>query len=431
VLADDLDMPSMPELDSLASIFRRDGATFSQAYATHPLCSPSRASLLTGMYTHNHGILDNVPPAGGYPAFRRHEAHTIATLLQDAGYRTALIGKYLNSYPEDVPTAEAIPPGWDRWFAHLTSVGGDRYLNYWINDQGTHGFRGSNPEDYSTDLLAALSEEFLDDAAQRESPFFLFVSVEAPHIHPVTAADRHAMHFLSSRAPRLPSFNEEDVSDKPAFVQNAPLLDDSQIRKLDILQRGRLRTMLAVEDLIRRLLAKLEATGDLGRTYLIFTSDNGFCMGVHRMYARKRNFFEESIHVPLMVRGPGVVQGRTLDALVELIDIPATLADLAGLSGSEAHDGRSLRSLLTQGVTPASWREDVLVEFYPSHMSYALRTPDHLYTELSALERELYDMRRDPYQLDNLIRVADPELLERLSARLAERRACRGAGCRQ
>jgi arylsulfatase A-like enzyme len=195
VLADDLDMPSMPELDSLASIFSRDGAIFSQAFATHPLCSPSRASLLTGMYTHNHGVLDNVPPAGGYPVFRRHEPHTIATLLQDAGYRTALIGKYLNSYPEDVPTAEAIPPGWDRWFAHLTSFGGDRYLNYWINDQGTHGFRGSNPEDYSTDLLAALSEEFLDDVAQGESPFFLFVSVEAPHIHPVTAADRHAVSF--------------------------------------------------------------------------------------------------------------------------------------------------------------------------------------------------------------------------------------------
>ncbi len=431
VLADDLDMPSMPELDTLASNFSLDGVTFSHAYTTHPLCTPTRASLLTGMYTHNHRVLRNVPPTGGYPVFRQHEERTIATLLHDAGYRTALIGKYMNSYPDDVPASEAIPPGWDRWFGHVTSFEGERYYNYWVNDQGEISFRGSNPADYDTDVLAAEAEGFLEVATAGSSPFFLYVSLQAPHIHPITPADRHARHFIRSEAPRLPSFNEEDVSDKPAFVQNKPLLDERRIRELDVLQRGRLESMLAVEELLVRLLARLEASQQLARTYVFFTSDNGFCMGVHRLFARKRNFYEETIHVPLMVRGPGVLRGANVDALVELIDLPATLLDLAGLSAPESFDGRSLRTLLTEGVPPADWRDEVLVEFYSEEMAYGLRTPDYMYTDLSPLEQELYDMRTDPFQLENLIRVADPELIEQLAARLESKKDCRGETCRQ
>jgi arylsulfatase A-like enzyme len=417
----------MPELDTLSSIFASDGVRFTRAYASHPQCTPSRASLLSGMYTHNHGVLDNSPPLGGYPAFRRLESTTIAAMLQQAGYRTAHIGKYMNAYPNGVP--DPIPPGWDRWYGHVTTFEGGRYYDYWVMDEGEQFFRGSEPEDYETDVLAEEATEFLEGLEEGDA-FFLYMGVQAPHLDPIASAERHAGYFLSSEAPRLPSFNELDVSDKPAFVQNVDLLTQRQIARLDDLQRGRLRSMLAVEDLIRRLLATLEATGRAERTFVIFTSDNGICMGAHRLFARKRNFYEESVAVPLMVRGPGVQRGAVVEALVELVDIPATIADLAGLEQPAAFDGRPLTRLLAEGTAPEDWRQDVLLEFHTTQMSYALRTREYLYTELNSVERELYDMRTDPYQLQNLIRTADPDLIAALSARLAVRKTCRGAGCR-
>jgi arylsulfatase A-like enzyme len=429
LLADDLDVPSMPELDTLSALFA-EGVRFASAYTSQPLCTPSRASLLTGQYMHNHRVLRNVPPEGGYPVFRPLERQTIAVLLREAGYRTGLIGKYLNSYPEDVPAAEAIPPGWDRWYARATSFGGERYYNYFVNDQGALCFRGAEPEDYDTDVLAAEVEAFLEVVAEDGGPFFLLVGLQAPHIYPITAAERHWGRFASARAPRLPSFNERDVSDKPAWVQNTPLLTRSDIRRLDRLQQGRLASMLAVEELVQRLLASLDGHRLLDNTYVLLTSDNGLCMGAHRLLARKRNFYEESVRVPLIVRGPGLAPGRTVDALVELIDIPATLADLAGIGVPERFDGRSLRPLLFEGTAPADWRQTVLLENFAGELSFALRTGDYLYAEISALERELYDMRSDPYQLENQAQWMDATLLEPLSLALRERSRCQGEGCR-
>jgi N-acetylglucosamine-6-sulfatase len=433
ILADDLDMASMSELPGIRDVMAGEGISFPNTYANHPMCSPSRASLLTGLYTHNHGMVGNSPPFGGYPLFRdRHEQSTIATHLEAAGYRNALIGKYMNAYPSTVPAMEAIPPGWHRWFAHITSFADERFYDYFVNDQGEIHFRGSSPEDYETDVLAEESERFIVDSVSEdpEQPFFLFVSLQAPH-EPSTPAVRHGTSFLRSTAPRVPSFNERDVSDKPAWIQNRPLLTDRDIARLDTLQRGRLNTMLPVEELIQRLFATLERTGQTDRTYVIFTSDNSVCMGMHRLFARKTNFYEETILVPLYVRGPGIPQGLTSSAPVVLLDISATLLDLAGAGVPDSFDGRSLRPLLADGLAPPDWRRDILLETYSADLDYALRTPDWLYVELSSREMELYDMRNDPYQLDNLYRSADPALIESFAANLAARKNCLGQGCRQ
>jgi len=432
ILADDLDVPTMGELDSLHSLLATEGVTFTSAYATHPVCSPSRVSFLTGQYTHNHRSFATAPPFGGYPLFRENgQESTIATLLHDAGYRTALVGKYLNVYPSDVGASE-IPPGWDRWFAHITSFADDRFYNYFVNDDGQVFYHGTAPEDYETDVLAAEAAEFIVDAGSGDprQPFFLFVSLQAPHA-PATPAPRHEGYFNRSEAPRVPSFNEEDVSDKPAWVQNTPLLSSARIRGLDQLQRGRLASMLAVEDLINRLFEALVATGELDRTYLVFTSDHGLCMGMHRLFARKSNLYDESIRIPLYVRGPGVARGRVVAAPTVLIDVTATLADLAGVSVPAAYDGRSLRQLIHDGEAPSDWRQDVLVEGFSAELDYALRTPEWAYVEHSSRERELYDMRSDPYQLENVYRTADPALIDSLAARLEVMRTCAGENCRR
>lgn len=423
VLTDDLDVPTTAELPLIPDLLANRGLRFTRAYATQPLCGPSRASILTGQYTHNHGVSNNVLPSQGFAAFRRHENATIATWLKSAGYRTALVGKYMNGYAWAAGD-DYIPPGWDEWHGHLNAIEDGRYFDYWMNDNGKVSRFGAREEEYSADVETRHAVEFIRASAGRPEPLFLFLGPQAPHV-PATYAERHGAEFRYSLAPRVPSFNEADVSDKPSIVRFVDPMMAADIDGADKLQRWRLRSLRAVEEMIDAVLRALAETGRLERTYVIFTSDNGLLMGQHRTVAKKGNAYEETIGVPLLVRGPGVPVGR-VDQPVLNIDLAPTLLELAQVPIPDSVDGRSLVPFL-RGTPPPSWRTDVLIE---NDGSVAIRTPEWLFGDLSTDEVELYDMRADPYQLQSLHRTADPALIASLRQRMRALLACRGASCR-
>jgi len=426
VVTDDLDVPTALELPRLPDLMTNQGLSFTRAYAAQPLCGPSRASILTGRYSHNHGVIDNEPPQHGFVAFRRHEAVSLAPWLKSAGYRTSLIGKYINSYAWGTGT-DYVPPGWDDWHGHLAAIEDGRYVNYWMNHNGQVVRYGSKPEEYSADVETKLALSFIRGSAGRPEPLFMLLVPQAPHV-PARYHDRHGAEFRYAHAPRTPSFNLGNVADKPSWVRQIAPLTASDIAWADNLQRFRLRSMRAVEDQVEQVLTALADTGRLENTYVFFTSDNGLLMGQHRAVARKGNAYEESIGIPLIVRGPGVPAGRT-DAFALTIDLAPTLLELAGVPLPDTIDGRSLVPFL-RGRPPASWRTDVLVENYGSGHSYTLRTADFMYNHQDTEEFELYDMRKDPYQIKNTYSTADPALLQSLRLRLASLVACRGASCR-
>lgn len=440
IVTDDQDFRSLQEMPNVRKLLTQEGTTFPNFIFSTPGCCPSRASILRGQYTHNHGVLRSKGPNGGFATFYNlgREESTVATWLKHQGYRTALVGKYLNGYPEGVD-AGYVPPGWTEWQAPLQ----EHYFGYDFNDNGTIVRYGHRPEDYLTDVLSQKAQDFVRRSAKAGKPFFLHLTPRAPH-GPAIPAPRHAEAFPNATAPRVPSFNEEDVSDKPAYVHDAPPFTDDEIDQIDALYRDRLRTLLAVDEMVADLIATLEATNTLGNTYVFFTTDNGYLVGEHRV-AEKGLPYEESIRMPLLVRGPGVRAGAVEDRLVSNIDLAPTFAALAGTRTPRFVDGRSLVPLL-RGEPPGSWRQAVLVAAFGRDEEVsvagqigtkarvpafrALRAVDRLYVEYATDERELYDLANDPYQLDNLAAGADPAELDRLSAWLTELKTCARAGCR-
>ncbi len=453
ILTDDLDVGLLrghrehyPNLGELAA----EGTTFENAFVTDPLCCPSRATILRGQYSHNHRIVGNWWPQGGAKKFRSlgHEDSTVASWLQDRGYRTVLVGKYMNDYYGDY-----VPVGWDDWYA---VAGG--HLSVELNENGR--IRRYDPERHHLDdVLAEKATGYVRRSPEDGAPFFMWVGTQAPHA-PATPAPRHEGAFAEARLPRGPSFDEGDVSDKPDWVRDNPHLGGERIAPMQDLYRDRLRSMLAVDALVGRLVDALEARGELDNTYIFFSSDNGWHAGEHRLTPGKWTAYEEDVRVPLIVRGPGVPKGRTLPQLVLNNDLAPTFVDLAGAGEATPSfvDGRSLEPLLA-GSPPdeGDWRSAFLVEAaselgataipplsgdrLPEDWQQApredwgrpgleaVRTTNYLYVEYGTGERELYDMRSDPYQLDNLYDEADPELLRRLQERLAALRDCSGADC--
>jgi N-acetylglucosamine-6-sulfatase len=424
LLTDDLDVPTTERMPRLQQ-FAQGGLTFTRFYAAEPLCGPSRASILTGQYAHNNRVLYNEPPNGGFPALQASEASTTATWLKGVGYRTSLVGKYINAYARGAGDGY-IPPGWDDWHGHLSALEDGRYFDYWANDNGTVTRHGSSPQDYSADVETQQAVSFIEAQAGKPEPIFLYLAPEAPHV-PSKYAERHGSEFRYELAPRVPSFNESDSPDMASAVRGLPRLSPADIDKLDELQRWRLRSLSSVEDMLDAVIQALSRTGRLENTYVIFTSDNGLLMGQHRGVAVKGNFYEEAIRVPLYVRGPGVPVGTT-DALAVNVDLAPTFAELAGLPVPDRVDGRSLAPFL-RGKAPSTWRTDAYVENYAGpDQTYALRSASWLYCE--GEEIDVYDMLADPYQLKNLRRLTSPGDLDAFHRRALAYSACRGASCR-
>ncbi len=460
VLTDDLDYASAQKMPEINSLLLEGGASFEEAFVSHPVCCPSRATILIGLYDHNHGVLSNEPPSGGFEKFvsEGHEENTIAARLrEEGGYQTAFFGKYLNGYPAGDPTH--VPPGWDEWYGKLD---GQKLYDYSINENGEEVTYGSEEEDFFTDVLSGQATDFVRRAAPEEEPFFMYVAPTAPH-GPATPAERHEGAFAQEEAPRPPSFNEEDVSDKPDAIGNADRISEEEASDIDDYYRQRLESMLAVDEMVASLVQELEAAGELDDTFIFFTSDNGWFNGEHRIASGKNRSYEESARVPLFVRGPGVPAGSNVERLALNTDFAPTFAELAGVSFPA--DGRSLAPLL-RGENPR-WRSSVLLERLPAEEGdaegsgkakgkgkgknkdktkaggvpkggaggtppfEAVRTETHKYVEYENGETELYDLEADPYEMDNIYDSADPSLVEDLKARLDALRTCSEDGCRE
>ncbi|MCA1718827.1 MAG: sulfatase, partial [Actinobacteria bacterium] len=312
VLTDDLDFASAQKMPQIRSRLIEEGTSFENAFVSFPTCCPSRATILTGLYSHNHDVKGNNPPQGGFRTFRSEglEENTIAVRLQEAGYQTAYFGKYLNGYPDGDPTH--VPPGWDEWYGKLNE---QAPYNYKINENGERVSYASDPEDFFTDVLSSQATDFVEHATSDSRPFFAYVAPTAPH-EPATPAERHKGAFSDEEAPRPPSFDEEDVSDKPSWVREIGRISNEQDSQIDRFHQERLNSMLAVDEMISSLMQELEEAGELDNTFIFFTSDNGFHTGEHRIKVGKRTPYEESVHVPFFVRGPGVPADSKVEKLI-------------------------------------------------------------------------------------------------------------------
>jgi arylsulfatase A-like enzyme len=442
IVVDDLDTESLKFMPNVGELLQTEGATFSQFFATTPLCCPARVSILRGQYSHNHGVLGNTGVDGGFPEFydRDGESSTLATWLDGAGYRTALAGKYLNGYSTNAAGDRYVPPGWDEWYAGADHRAYASFKDV-LNENGKFVKYGNQPGDYMTDVLSGKAVDFVERSSAAGEPFFLFLTPYAPH-SPSTPAPRHAGAFAGTQAPRPPSFDEKRVRDKPAWVRDTGRISESQQAKVDEKYRLRLESLLAVDEMVATLVETLAGQGVLDQTYLIFTSDNGIHQGEHRQAHGKQSPYEEVIRVPLVIRGPGVRGGAEVKALTANIDLAPTIADLAGVAVPSFVDGRSLMPLLDGG---RQWeRRALLIEDLsvdrrseerdgggpPVPPFRAIRTDELVYVEYATGERELYDLDRDPYELDNLAGQVDRATRDALASRLAALSRCAGAACR-
>jgi N-acetylglucosamine-6-sulfatase len=425
VMTDNLDEMAMEELGGIRAIMNYNGVTFDNAYVSYSLCCPSRATFLRGQYPHNHGVkgLPEATPPSGEKVFRPLDQSTVATWLNNAGYQTKYIGKYMNGYSDLY-----VPPGWDEWFA----LRGDPNMNQ-VNDDGTSVALSGN----STDAFADEAADFIRRSSADAAPFFVVVGTKAPH-QPPEVAERHRNTFLDTPLPRPPNFDEPDVTDKPAWVRSYPRMSPTVIQNITNAYREELRSMLSVQDLLGQIVGTLRQSGELDNTYIFFTSDNGVSRGQHGIPFGYKAAYEENIVVPLSVRGPGIPAGVERQQLVLNNDLAPTIADLAGASTPAFVDGSSFAPLLTASP-PSSWRQAFLEEAWkeeggllkarvPTHKS--VHTQDHILIENNTGETELYDLGADPYQLKSKPRAGNVQLYSALETRLYNLRDCSGSACR-
>lgn len=467
LLTDDQTLADLDVMPRTRRLIGDAGVTFDQYRVSFPLCCPARATILTGQYSHNSGVLGNNPPLGGYGALvRRGERKTIPYALshrQRQSYRTAHIGKYLNGYGK--PRYRGVPPGWTDWYGTTEAY---RMWGYQLNENGvlkTYGQRRvEDPRFYQTDVFRRKAVRFVrGQAAAGSAPFFLSLSFVAPHSetgleHPIPgrnprSAPRHRGALADKPLPRPPSFDEDDMSDKPAWLNWRHPLGASGIEKATARYRARQESLLAVDEAVEGVVRALRETGQLQRTYVIFTSDNGFFSGEHRVPGGKLLAYEPATHVPMMIRGPGIPAGAVSDLPAGDVDLGATILDMTGTRSRWPLDGRSLLDHLRPAETASLAARPMLQEIGPSAGGSDLdqdggnvglrlsgpRVPQYWgvlasgirYVRYEDGSEELYDLRRDPDELRS--RHADPAYAatkRALAVELARLRHCRGPSCR-
>ncbi len=461
----------------------KKGIEFRSYYVSHPICSPSRAALLSGQYAHTSGFKRNSGPEGGWDGWKALPVmdENLAVALDRAGYRTAHIGKFTNNYLGEGGAVETtVPPGWDHWY--VPAYGGTLFyygtrLNVngtVVGPLGTNGYDlwgvGTDPPectaanlvdpvpgvacDHSTDLFSRNAVEQIEQSG--DSPFYIQVDYNTPHgdhrspIGPQPLS-RHYDSALKAAVPRPSGFNERDVSDKPSFVRDIPPIEGAEIKSIDTRWRKEVESLRGVDDGVGAMVEALRRTGKLANTFIFFTSDNGQFLGQHRLGSAKFLPYDPASRVPLLVRGPGIKPGSRSSELAANIDLAPTIISLTGAKLPRGFDGRSLKPFWKNPKKRT--RRPILLESYigpndvpadatppdgagasasaPPRNYFGLRAGRYKYVEYTNGERELYDMKADPAELHN--RIASPAwraVAARLSVELAARKTCRGATCR-
>jgi N-acetylglucosamine-6-sulfatase len=400
ILSDDERVDGGTVMKNVRHLLAGHGVTFANYHVTTSECGPSRASILTGQYSHHTGVLDNFGPHS-YPAF--DQSSNLAVWLHESGYRTALVGKYLNDYT--LYGHNEIPPGWDDWQA-MDSVPMERYYDYSINENGKLVHYGEAPGDYSTTVLTQKAVGFIRHANARR-PFFLYFAPTAPHLPAIPA--KEDQNRLVDLAPlHSPAFNEADIGDKPWRAWHADLLSAAATLYQGDVRRRQLESLYALDRSVKQIVDTLRERKLLDRTVILYSSDNGFLWGEHRL-GGKLWPYEESTHVPLVVRTPWRAGNGTVNKEPILnIDLAPTISALAGVTPPKAEDGRSFVPFLHHRT--GSWRKAYLIEYLGRNVLrvggpppyYAVHTSRYLYVEYLNGWRELYDLRKDPWELDNV-----------------------------
>uniref|UniRef100_A0A3Q3GER4 N-acetylglucosamine-6-sulfatase n=1 Tax=Labrus bergylta TaxID=56723 RepID=A0A3Q3GER4_9LABR len=450
ILTDDLDIAigGLSPLTKTKKLIGDAGISFSNAFVASPLCCPSRASILTGKYPHNHHVINNTIEGNcSSTAWQKsEEAHTFPAILKNHGYQTFFAGKYLNQYGHsDAGGVEHVPPGWSYWVGLEKN---SKYYNYTLSVDGKAQRHGADySKDYLTDVLANMSLDFLSYKSNYQ-PFFMMVSTPAPH----------------SPGPQLLSTR----TDKHWLIRQAKTpMTNSSVQFLDDAFRKRWRTLLSVDDMVEKIVKSLQVRGELNNTYVLFTSDNGYHTGQFSLPLDKRQLYEFDIRVPLMVRGPKIKPNQTSKLLVANVDLGPTILDIAGYDVNKTQmDGMSFLPVMEGKMNSSSWRTDILVEYEGegrnvSDPSCPLLGPgvsecfpdcvcEDSYNNTYACVRtvapcanlqycefddnevfvEVYNVTADPFQLTNIAKTIDQEVLEKMNHRLMMLQSCSGQSCR-
>ena len=329
IMTDDQTVESMRVMPGVRSSLAAAGTTFERAFASTALCCPSRATLFTGQYMHNHGVLGNRPPEGGYGRLDTREY--LPVWLQRAGYHTVHIGKFLNRYGQDSPPTE-VPPGWSEWYASV-DPSTYQYTGYQLNENGVVNRHAR----YQADEYTQRAVDAVARLSPGPTPFFMSLAYLAPHsggprdpddpagLVTPSPAPRHRDAFASEPPPRSAAFDEADVSDKPRLIRRLPRLSAARRAAIAENYRQELESLLAVDEGVVRVVDALRAAGELDNTLILFTSDNGFFHGEHRVPSGKVMVYEPAVAVPLIMRGPGVPRGARRRQLVTNADLAPTI----------------------------------------------------------------------------------------------------------
>jgi N-acetylglucosamine-6-sulfatase len=489
ILTDDMTTSELSAMPNVQSLLAGQGTSFNDAYVSFPLCCPSRATMMSGQYMHNHNVRGNFPPNGSWIKFIPHESSDLPVLLADDGYYNVHIGKYMNGYPLSTPNFPPppsptfpVPNGWDEWYGKVSEDA--LYFNYQLIEKTSPSatphltFYGDQPDDYQTDVFTDRAVNFVKDKSVANQPFWLNLWFNSPH-GPFDPAPRDRFRLAGTPLPRLPAFNEKDIRDKPKWFrrQAKRRLSKKQIGLIDNERRRQEEQLISVDQAVGELVQNLKDKGILNDTYIIFSSDNGFFRGEHRIVSGKYLPYDPASRVPLIVRGPGIPAGGVSNELVWNGDITQTILQIAQGSPNGSLDGRSLlpfaenpalrstRPVLLEGDTgpggtgaesaqsssararearvhladkagvsdleqePDAIKSATNTDTAPAYRS--IRTDRYEYTLYANGQTELYDMKLDPAQLHSL--AHDPRyrfVRKWLYNALIPLSGCAGATCR-
>jgi arylsulfatase A-like enzyme len=482
VMTDDMRVDDLRWMPTVQRELQAGGVEFRNSFSPNPLCCPARASFFSGQLSHNHGVISHLPP-WGFRAFR--DRGTIATALRQAGYRTALVGKYLNGYGEQkrrngAPSLKYVPPGWTDWYAAFDPPKGNpipggtyNYLDQPLNHNGRIELHRGR---YSTVTTGDIATSLIDRYAKQPAPFFMYLAFVAPHFgnphEPVEPSyvlpdgrreplgtpyvPQWVRGRFDDQITKAPGFggdadpSERDISDKPYYMRVHVEPNRSMERAALESARQRAESLFVVDLQVKRIIERLKARGEWDNTVLALTSDNGFFLGEHRHIKGKIKPYEPSTRVPLLVTGPGLRTGETRDDPVTTVDLTATILELGRavpfLTPDHPIDGTSRLTTMLDG--DQGWRAPVMTEgrLWPatdearrrqlgfrSQVSYVgLRTPRFSYVRYDKGAEELYDLSTDANEMTNVIDVpAYSEVVDELRTLWREYAACAGPQCRR